>query len=103
MVRVDLETRVVSTDNVLSCDLRGEEAILDLESGTYYGLNAVGSAVWRRIREPARLADVVDALTAEYDVERSRCAADVVALVEELIEHGMARAEADNDPDFRQD
>jgi len=88
---VGLDTVVVAADEVVSCDLSGEEAMLDLASGVYYGLNGVGSAVWRQIRQPARVSDVVAGVVSEYEVEPERCERDVVALIQRLVDAGVAR------------
>ena len=56
---------------VRSRDLQGELVLLNLRTGVYFGLDAVGS----RIRRSSR--DIVEALLAEYDVVREECEADV--------------------------
>jgi len=39
---------VVRADHV-ACDLEDETVILSLESGEYFGLNAVAATIWRMI------------------------------------------------------
>lgn len=84
-----LDTVAVVTDHQLSSTLAGEEVILDLDSGTYFGLNAVGADVWRRLDTPQRLSDVCDALAAQYDVDRATLDRDVLDLVAELHDNGL--------------
>ena len=73
----------------VSCDLSGEAAILDLKSGQYYGLNAVGARVWNLIQEPKRVNDVLQTLLEEYNVETASCERDLLALIEELQSKGL--------------
>ncbi len=79
---------VVSQDQV-SCDLSGESAILNLKAGVYYGLNEVGTRVWKLIQEPKRVIDIRDAILKEYEVEPDRCEADLRALLQDLLDNGL--------------
>lgn len=80
---------VKAVDHQTSAEVDGENVILDLEDGVYYGLNAVGTQVWNRIQDPTTIGEVVDDLTAKYDVGHERCFDDVVSLLEDLAENGL--------------
>ena len=79
---------VVSQDQV-SCDLSGESAILNLKAGVYYGLNEVGTRIWKLIQEPQRVGDLRDAILEEYEVEPDRCEADIMALLQAFLDNGL--------------
>ena len=79
---------VVSQDQV-SCDLSGESAILNLKAGVYYGLNEVGTRIWKLIQEPKRVGELRDAILEEYEVEPDRCEADIIALLQAFMENGL--------------
>jgi hypothetical protein len=80
---------VVASEGQVSSDLAGEMAILDVKSGIYYGLNAVGTYVWHLTGEPKAVSAVRDALLEEYDVEPERCERDLLALLQELADKGL--------------
>jgi hypothetical protein len=80
---------VVQSTGQVSSDLAGEAVILNLDSGTYYGLDAVGARIWSLIQEPKTLAEVRDAILAEYDVEIERCERDIRTLLEKLASEGL--------------
>ena len=80
---------VVAAKNQVSCDLAGEAAILNIKSGVYYGLDPIGAQIWRLMQEPRAVAEIQNAITSEYEVEPSRCAQDVVALLEKLLAEGL--------------
>jgi len=73
----------VSPDVVFR-DLEGEAVILDLASGTYFGLNAVATRVWRLLDEERSFAFIVDAVTEEFDGVRADVERDVAALLGDL-------------------
>ncbi len=80
---------VKAVDHQTSAEVDGENVILDLEDGVYYGLNAVGTQVWNRIQDPTAVGKIVSDLAAEYDVDYERCFDDIVSLLEDLAENGL--------------
>jgi hypothetical protein len=80
---------VIAARDQVSCDLAGEAAILDIKSGIYYGLDAVGALIWNLIQEPRTVDEVRDAILQEYDVEPDRCEHDLLALLRELATRGL--------------
>jgi hypothetical protein len=75
--------------DVLFEQSHGEAVLLDPASGVYFGLSPVGARIWQLFATFDLLSDVARALNAEYDVPVDRCAADLIALVEELDAHGL--------------
>lgn len=80
---------IVANRNLLGCDLSEGAVILDLESGIYYGLDAVGTFIWSVIQEPRAFSDVTAAVLEEYAVERDRCVEDLKKLFTEMAERNL--------------
>lgn len=76
-------------DQVMARAVGDELVILDLASGTYFGLDGVGVVMWRVLSEGSSLADACAAVLAEYDVARETVEADLVALVGDLAAKGL--------------
>lgn len=66
--------------------------MLEVELGTYVGLNDTASAVWEAIERPATRDDVVGCLLARFDVPADRCADAVTATLEKFRAVGLAVA-----------
>jgi len=89
------ESATVSvTDRQVACVVADETVILQLHEGMYYGLNAVGTCVWRSVQSSCCVGQIVDAVLAEFDVERDRCLADVCELLEEMHLHQLVTVSA---------
>jgi hypothetical protein len=86
---------IVASQDQVSCDLAGDAAILDIKSGMYYGLNAVGARVWNLIQEPKPVYEVRDALLKEYEVEPECCERDLLVLLQELAAKGLIEVKDD--------
>ena len=87
--RVSGRSTVVAAKDQVSCDLAGEAAILNLQAGVYYGLDAVGARVWHLLQEPRTVQDIRDTILMEYEVERDRCERDLLALLQDLAAAGL--------------
>lgn len=87
--RVSERSTVVAAKDQVSCDLAGEAAILNLQSGVYYGLDAVAARIWHLVQEPRTVQDIRDALLMEYEVEHDRCERDLLVLLQDLAAAGL--------------
>ncbi len=66
-----------------------EQAILQLDSGKYFGLNPVGARVWQLVAAPRKVSEILATLLSEYEVPADRCRADLFALLQKLQEAGL--------------
>jgi coenzyme PQQ synthesis protein D (PqqD) len=71
----------------------GEMVLLNLCSGRYYTLNAVGSTVWECSREGRTLGDIHHAICARFDVSTDRAEEDLLALIDQLEGEGLLSVE----------
>lgn len=83
------DLRIGAAQDQVSADLGGETAILNLTTGVYYGLDAVGNWIWQQIQEPTTLQEVLDRLLAEFDVDPARARQDLIRLLGELDREGL--------------
>jgi hypothetical protein len=89
MVTLTLQTRVVASPDVVHRELDGEAVLLNLDTGMYFGLDEVGTRVWRCLGEATDLARIHQTLLDEYDVAADRLEADLIGLVAELADQGL--------------
>ena len=80
--------------NQIACDMDGEVVILDLKSGTYYGLDVVGASVWALIEHPVCLGAIREAIMSEYDVDAETCDRDILAFLDKM--QGIGLVEVTN-------
>ena len=86
---VSLESSVAISEDVVSRDLEGEAVILNLESGTYFGLDKVGTRIWSLLQEDGSLRRAFEAVEQEYEVAPEKLECDLLRLVEELRAKGL--------------
>ena len=86
-------SRIVASQEQTSCDFDGETVMLNTKSGQYYGLNDVATMVWDLVQQPRTLAQVREAVQAQFDVTAERCDTDLQAWLQDMVDEGMIEIE----------
>jgi hypothetical protein len=86
---IDLNSVIKRADDLVSCDLDGETALMSVENGKYYGLDPIGSRIWVLLEEARPVADLCGLLLQEFDVEPAQCQQDVLAFLTELAKDNL--------------
>ena len=81
---MDLSNRFAIKPNAMARQLGEETVILDLESGTYFGLDPVGARIWQLMKEGKSLAEICEVMLDEYEVSREKLERDALALAQDL-------------------
>jgi coenzyme PQQ synthesis protein D (PqqD) len=97
MRALSLQSTVVAAGDVVGCALDGEAILLNVRTGTYYGLDAVGHRMWQLVQQPRMVASVRDAIVDEFEVGVDRCERELLSLLIELERHQLI-AVTDADP-----
>lgn len=92
---INASTIVVIAPDQVSRDLDGEVIVLNLNTGTYYGLNGVGSRIWDLIQQPRVVSQLHHTLLEEYDVAADQCEKDLLSLLEDLAARGLIEVRED--------
>jgi Coenzyme PQQ synthesis protein D (PqqD) len=71
-------------EDVIFRELNGEAVILNLDNGTYFGLNSVGMRIWQLCEQHASLREVWEAMQREFDAPGDALQSDLLAFVNEL-------------------
>lgn len=90
--------RLRIADDVVFRDLAGESVLLNLSTGTYFGLDAVGTRLWHLLKEQGSASAAIATLQREYDVDERRLQQDVEALISQLLAKGLLTTDAEQSP-----
>lgn len=81
--------------DVLFQEVNGEIVLLDLDSESYFGLNATGARIWQLMQEGKSGEALLEQMLEEFEIEREQLQADVSELIDQLCEAGLiVRSEA---------
>lgn len=88
---------------VIADIIDGEVVIMNLERGSYYGLDQVSADIWQLILAGRTGEEIVSLLCERFSVDQDRANADVTALIikmvgEDLVISDGGRSPAENSP-----
>jgi hypothetical protein len=82
---VSRDAVAVAADHQVSSQLGDETVILHLEDGVYYGLDPVGTSIWRCSRSPAWWPRSGTGSSRSTTWTPERCERDLLGLLEDLL------------------
>jgi hypothetical protein len=72
--------------------VKDETVILDPNSGNYFTLDAIGTRMLQLFRETKDIRSTAAQIAAEYEVTPEIAQHDLVQLLDQMVEHGLAEA-----------
>lgn len=78
----------------MQAEVDGEIVAMSVEKGMCYGLDPIGTHIWRMIAVKTSVAEICATLEHEYDVAQEVCERDVLGLLEEFRSEGMIEVAA---------
>jgi hypothetical protein len=82
--RIDLSEVVVRSQEILASQIDGDVVMMNIDHGTYSGLDSIGSEIWDMLKSPLRVSEICDVLIQRYEVGRIQCERDVLAFLNDL-------------------
>lgn len=86
--------RIAICESVVFAELDGEFVLLNLDTGIYFGLDAVGARIWSLLAEGADEDAVCERLLEEYEADDGQLRMDVASFLDLLTAKGLAQAES---------
>ena len=74
---------------VLLHQVEDEAVLLNLDSGVYYGLDAVGARMMQVVHQSVTLGDAIGLLLREYEVDGTQLRADLHRLLDDMQAQGL--------------
>ena len=81
---MNLESIVYLQPDLVSCELGDDHVILSVNTGVYFGVNALGSFIWKSMTVAKPVRDIRDEVLAKYDVTPERCERELFGLLSKL-------------------
>lgn len=70
--------------DMLFNEIDGEVVMLSIENSEYYGMDKVGSFIWKLLEQPLSFKELVNSLLNKFDVSKEQCTTDVLAFLKKL-------------------
>lgn len=79
-----LQSVIQRRPKTIESEVDGEVVALNIDKGQCYGLNKLGSHVWKMLVVPVSVDQICTELLEEYDVDRATCEQQVLELLAKL-------------------
>jgi hypothetical protein len=73
----------------LASDIGGEVILMNIEVGRYYGLDDIGSRIWRSIEQPIVVEQLCQSMAMQYKADIEVVTSDVLTLLNRLLEQQL--------------
>jgi hypothetical protein len=83
--KLNLDCIVQRDPDVLAAEVDQDVVMVSIANGFYYGVSDVARGIWEAIERPKKVSDLVDDLTATYNVDRSKCEEETLLFLEDLL------------------
>ena len=84
-------TIVNRSDVLVAANLGDDVVMMDVDRGSYYGLENVAARIWSLVERPMSVRSICDRLLEQYEVPPDRCEEEVTAFIDELLREGILR------------
>src|SRR5262249_25027318 len=84
-----LNSIIQRNPEVIAAEADQDLIMVSIATGYYYGVSDVAREIWDAIESPKRVANLVNALTAKYNVDTSSCEEQLLSFLEALLSEGL--------------
>jgi hypothetical protein len=86
---ISTATRIARPEDLLFTEVDGEAVLMSVENGRYYGLDPIGTEIWRRMEHPTRVAALIDGLRGNYDGDPDTIETEVLIFLNRMMEQEL--------------
>jgi hypothetical protein len=86
-----LNSIIQRDSEVLVAEAAQDLIMVNIASGYYYGLSDVARKIWDAIERPKKVSNLIDELTASYDVSSSSCEEQTLSFLKTLLDEGLLK------------
>ena len=86
---MNLDTRLEASSSVVTREIGGEMMLMDLESGTYFGLDAIGGRAWQAIEGGQTIEELCAQIEKDFEVAPEQLREDMLSLARKLLENKL--------------
>ncbi|MBO9711572.1 PqqD family peptide modification chaperone [Sphingomonas sp.] len=80
---------IVRTSEALATEVDGEVVLIRIEDGVYFGLDQIGTEIWRRLAAPKQVSVLFEELREHFEGDSGRIEQETLAFLAELAENRL--------------
>lgn len=88
-MQLNVDSIIRRSGDLFTTEVDGDIVMISVERGNYYGLDDVGSLIWRLLEHPTGVNALCDMLALEFEVKQDVCEREVLAFLGQMVEQGL--------------
>jgi hypothetical protein len=88
-----LNAIIQRNSEVIAAEVDQDLIMVSVVTGHYYGVSDVAREIWDTIEQPKRISDLVNDLTASYNIDPASCEEQTLSFLEALLNEGLLQVE----------
>jgi hypothetical protein len=84
-----LNSIIQRSPEVIAAAADQDLVMVSIATGYYYGVSEVAREIWDAIGSPKKISDLVDDLTANYEIDSSSCEEQTLSFLNALLDEGL--------------
>jgi ethanolamine ammonia-lyase large subunit len=84
-----LNSTIQRNPEVIAAEADQDLIMISVATGYYYGVSDVAREIWDAIGSPKRISDLVDDLTAKYEIDSYSCEEQTLSFLSALLDEGL--------------
>ena len=86
MNSLSLQSVISRNPLLVSSEIDNERIMMNIKTGEYYGLDAIGNRIWTLLEKPIKISSLIEILVAEFNVSANQCESDTMEFLNLLSE-----------------
>ncbi|GAB5528384.1 MAG: hypothetical protein Roseis3KO_01610 [Roseivirga sp.] len=74
---------------MLVSEIDGKIVMMNIETGTYHGLDEVATTIWTFLEDSADIKSICSHLQNKYDVDQKTCEEETVTFLQQMADKNM--------------
>lgn len=88
---LNINSVISKKEDAVMAELDGKVVIMSIENGQYYGLDEIGTDIWKRIEGTVTVKSIVEQLVQEYEVSEERCIEELITFLQSIDSKGLIK------------
>src|SRR5262249_6562427 len=87
--RLKVDCIVQRDADIIQAEADQDIVMVSIASGFYYGVSGVARDIWEKVEHPTKISDLIDSLTANYNIDRPTCQEQTLSFLNDLLDDGL--------------